>query len=103
MRENFGLLHAWVFFFQFSHKLSFFFLFLSTVLQNPTLKYRLPSDPSVWVDLVDDDDVEMMFDEWQEISMATAAASGRRKAHSAPTQSGRAATSVGALELEEPL
>jgi serine/threonine protein kinase len=30
------------------------------------LKYRLPSDPNVWVDLVDDDDVEYMFDEWQD-------------------------------------
>lgn len=36
---------------------------------NPTLKYRLPSDPNVWVDLVDDDDVEYMFDEWQEACM----------------------------------
>jgi serine/threonine protein kinase len=33
------------------------------------LKYRLPSDPNVWVDLVDDDDVELMFDEWQDACM----------------------------------
>ena len=26
-------------------------------LQAPQIKYRLPSDPTVWVDLVDDDDV----------------------------------------------
>lgn len=32
----------------------------------PLLKYRLPSDPSVWVDLIDDEDVALMFDEWAE-------------------------------------
>jgi hypothetical protein len=30
------------------------------------MKYQLPSNPSVYVDLVDDEDVRMMFDEWQE-------------------------------------
>jgi hypothetical protein len=27
------------------------------------LKYQLPSDPSVYVDLLDDEDVRLMFDE----------------------------------------
>jgi hypothetical protein len=27
------------------------------------LKYQLPSDPSVYVDLLDDEDVQLMFDE----------------------------------------
>ena len=30
------------------------------------LKYRLPSDPGVWVDLLDDDDVALMLEEWRE-------------------------------------
>ncbi len=45
-------------------------------MQNPTLKYRLPSDPNVWVDLVDDDDVELMFDEWQDACLMLAAPGG---------------------------
>ncbi|KAK9861158.1 hypothetical protein WJX84_004717 [Apatococcus fuscideae] len=32
----------------------------------PSLRYQLPSDPNVYVDLVDTEDVKMMFDEWQE-------------------------------------
>ena len=32
-------------------------LVLNVLLQAPQIKYRLPSDPTVWVDLVDDDDV----------------------------------------------
>jgi len=46
-----------------------FFPFIFIYLQNPTLKYRLPSDPNLWVDLVDDDDVGYMFDEWQDACM----------------------------------
>jgi len=30
------------------------------------LKYQLPSDPSLYVDVVDDEDVAMMLDEWRE-------------------------------------
>lgn len=33
-------------------------------LQEPYLKYRLPGDPDVTVDLIDDEDVKLMFDEW---------------------------------------
>ncbi|KAL6769353.1 hypothetical protein ACKKBG_A30675 [Auxenochlorella protothecoides x Auxenochlorella symbiontica] len=40
----------------------------------PVLKYKLPSDPSVWVDMLDDEDVQMMFDEWAEFT------GGRRSA-----------------------
>ncbi|PRW58530.1 alternative oxidase [Chlorella sorokiniana] len=32
----------------------------------PQLKYRLPSDPSVWCDLLDDEDVTLMWDELDE-------------------------------------
>lgn len=35
-------------------------------LQAPSLRYQLPSDPNVYVDLLDTEDVKMMFDEWQE-------------------------------------
>ena len=35
-------------------------------VQAPSLRYQLPSDPNVYVDLVDTEDVKMMFDEWQE-------------------------------------
>lgn len=28
-------------------------------LQAPQVKYRLPSDPSVWVDVVDEEDVQV--------------------------------------------
>lgn len=38
----------------------------------PVVKYRLPSDPTVWVDLIDDEDVQMMLDEWEEsLSLST--------------------------------
>lgn len=43
-------------------------LFSSSFFQVAVFKYRLPSDPTVWVDLVDDDDVSLMFDEWEEAS-----------------------------------
>lgn len=29
------------------------------------LKYQLPSNPNVYVDVVDDEDVSLMLDEWQ--------------------------------------
>ena len=32
-------------------------------MQGMELKYQLPSDPSVYVDLLDDEDVRLMFDE----------------------------------------
>ncbi len=32
----------------------------------PALKYQLPSSPDVYVDLVDDEDVALMIDEWRE-------------------------------------
>lgn len=35
-------------------------------LQSPSIKYQLPSEPHVYVDLVDDEDTQLMFDEWQE-------------------------------------
>ena len=34
--------------------------------QVPALKYQLPSSPEVYVDLVDDEDVALMIDEWRE-------------------------------------
>lgn len=37
-----------------------------SALVPPQVKYRLPSDPTVWVDVVDDEDVQLMFDEWVE-------------------------------------
>ena len=30
------------------------------------MKYQLPSDPNLYVDVVDDEDVAMMLDEWRE-------------------------------------
>ncbi len=32
-------------------------------MQAMDLKYQLPSDPTVYVDLLDDEDVQLMFDE----------------------------------------
>lgn len=32
-------------------------------VQSMFLKYQLPSDPNVYVDLLDDEDVQLMFDE----------------------------------------
>lgn len=32
----------------------------------PALKYQLPSSPEVYVDVVDDEDVALMIDEWRE-------------------------------------
>ncbi|KAK9903274.1 hypothetical protein WJX75_001673 [Coccomyxa subellipsoidea] len=32
------------------------------------LKYQLPSDPTVYVDLLDDEDVQLMFDEWADFA-----------------------------------
>lgn len=39
----------------------------------PILKYRLPSDPTVWVDIIDDEDVALMFDEWAEVCLENSA------------------------------
>lgn len=30
----------------------------------PSLRFQLPSEPNTYVDLVDDEDVQLMFDEW---------------------------------------
>ena len=40
------------------------------VLQAPALKYQLPTEPNVYVDLVDDEDTQLMFDEWHDFSTA---------------------------------
>lgn len=32
--------------------------------QGPSLRFQLPSEPNTYVDLVDDEDVKLMFDEW---------------------------------------
>ena len=32
----------------------------------PSIKYRLPSEPTMYVDLMDDEDTQLMFDEWNE-------------------------------------
>jgi len=32
----------------------------------PALKYQLPGSPEVYVDVVDDEDVALMIDEWRE-------------------------------------
>ena len=37
-------------------------------LQSPSLKYQLPSEPNVYVDLVDDEDTQLMFDDWHDYS-----------------------------------
>ncbi|KAK9835331.1 hypothetical protein WJX81_003108 [Elliptochloris bilobata] len=34
----------------------------------PHLKYQLPSEPHMYVDLVDDEDVQLMFDEWADFA-----------------------------------
>jgi len=40
------------------------------MLQSPSLKYQLPTDTNVYVDLLDDVDTQLMFDEWHEYSNA---------------------------------
>ena len=37
-------------------------------VQAPSLKYQLPTEPNVYVDLVDDTDTELMFDEWNDFT-----------------------------------
>ena len=32
----------------------------------PSLKYQLPSSPEVYVDVMDDEDVQLMLEEWRE-------------------------------------
>ena len=44
-------------------------------MQNPSLKYQLPSEPNVYVDLVDDEDTQLMFDDWHDYSSSTKNAS----------------------------
>ncbi|KAK9820412.1 hypothetical protein WJX72_010037 [[Myrmecia] bisecta] len=48
--------------------------------QSLPIKYQLPSNPSVYVDLVDDVDVTLMFDEWQEY-MSTQKGNASAKLH----------------------
>lgn len=38
--------------------------------QLPSLKYQLPSEPNVYVDLVDDEDTQLMFDDWHDYSQS---------------------------------
>ena len=45
------------------------------------MKYQLPSDPSVYVDVVDDEDVSLMLDEWREASAAAASGSNPSRLH----------------------
>lgn len=45
------------------------------------LKYQLPSDPSVYVDVVDDEDVSLMLDEWQEAAAAAGPGSSPGRLH----------------------
>ena len=40
--------------------------------QVPALKYQLPGSPDVLVDVVDDEDVALMMDEWREAVAAGA-------------------------------
>lgn len=50
-------------------------------LQVSAMKYQLPSDPSVYVDVVDDEDVSLMLDEWREASAAATAGSNPSRLH----------------------
>lgn len=45
------------------------------------LKYQLPSDPSVYVDVVDDEDVALMLDEWHEAAAAAGPSSNPYRLH----------------------
>ena len=50
-------------------------------LQELSLRFQLPQERSTYVDLVDDEDVQLMFDEWQEYaSQPTAAVSAKLQA-----------------------
>jgi hypothetical protein len=40
-------------------------------VQGWQLKYELPGSPEVLVDIIDDDDVQNMWDEWQSYAMLT--------------------------------
>lgn len=53
------------------------------MVQNPSIKYQLPSEPNLYVDLVDDEDAQLMFDEWMEYTGSASAASksGSAKLH----------------------
>ena len=39
-------------------------LLTCTCLQGPQLRFQLPNERNTYVDLVDDEDVQLMFDEW---------------------------------------
>ena len=39
-------------------------------MQSPSIKYQLPSEPNVYVDLLDDEDAQLMFDEWHEYTQS---------------------------------
>lgn len=34
--------------------------------QGPTLRFQLPNERNMYVDLLDDEDVQLMFDEWSD-------------------------------------
>jgi len=61
------------------------------MMQAPIIKYRLPSDPSVWVELIDDEDVSLMFDEFKDV----VAASQSNIAPSVPTSTTSDSSSAG--------
>ena len=46
-------------------------------LQNPSLKYQLPSEPNMYVDLFDDEDTQLMFEDWHDYSTTQKTASAK--------------------------
>jgi hypothetical protein len=46
-------------------------------VQLPVVKYQLPSEANMYVDLRDDEDVNMMFDEWSEFTAANPGTSAK--------------------------
>jgi hypothetical protein len=51
------------------------------IFQVAAMKYQLPSDPDVYVDVVDDEDVSLMLDEWREASAAAAPGTNPSRLH----------------------
>jgi hypothetical protein len=45
------------------------------------MKYQLPSNPSVYVDVVDDEDVSLMLEEWREASATAPAGTNPSRLH----------------------
>ena len=81
------------------------------LLQGPSLRFQLPSEPNTYVDLVDDEDVTLMFDEWADyvsggrhssaklhifVDLQQKGGSGRESVNPTPSAAaGRARASVG--------